>query len=122
VGVNIRLAVAQLNCWKHENLKQSYPSQSGTPILPFTEIATLNFITEASTILTMDKSICTDIKFLKKHFPNLNYNHLYTFMVKCVPDDYCPSDVPGDVLYQLKAQLNNDIIVRDENLVYSVLQ
>jgi len=70
----------------------------------------------------LDKALFTDLKFIKKQFPSLTSNHLYAFMVKYKPDAFCPIDVPEDVLYQLKEQLNNDRVIRDETLVYSVLQ
>jgi len=119
--VNIKLAVAQLECWKFENLKQSYPTQFSTPLLPFGEIATLNFITESSKLLVLDKSIFTDLEFLKKQFPSLNYNHLYTLLLKCTPDDFCPSEVPKNIILRLKEHLNHDQVMRDENYIYSVL-
>jgi len=119
VGVNINLAISQLEEWKFENLKQSYPNQNS--VIPFTEIAPLMFISEGSKLVVLDKAIFTDVKFLKKQFPTLNMNHMYTLLMKCVPDDFCPSELPKGVLSQLKKQINGDKVMLEESRFYSVL-
>jgi len=121
VGVNINLAISQLEEWKFENLKQSYPNRQSISVLPFTEIAPLIYISEGSKLVVLDKAIFTDLKFLKKQFKSLNYNHIYTLLMKCVPDDFCPSEIPKEVLKELKKQINNDKVKLEENRIYSVL-
>jgi len=104
------------------NLNKYYSKDSTTaPILPFKEIASLKLISQASKLVVLDKIVVgTDLKFLKEQFSSMNYNQLYTLLVKYVPDDLCPGAVSKELMARLIAHFNTDEVVVSEKLIYSI--
>jgi len=121
LGLNIKLALSEIEGWKLMNLKKYYFKDSTTaPILPFKEIATLKLISQASKLVVLDKTVVTDLKFLKEQFSSLNYNQIYTLLVKYVPDGLCPGEVSKELMARLIAHFNTDEVIVNEKLIYSI--
>jgi len=121
LGFNIKLSLSEIEGWKLMNLKKYYSKESTlAPILPFKEIATMKLILQASKLVVLDKTVVTDLKFLKEQFSALNYNQIYTILVKYVPDVLCPGEVSKELMARLIAHFNTDEVIVNEKLIYSI--
>jgi hypothetical protein len=121
-GLTIKLSLSELENWKYTNLRPHYPKEATSPpLISFKDLANLNIITQASKLVVLEKTIFSDLHFLKEQFPSLSYRQMYTILLKFHPDKYSPEEVSKDLMNKLFEQINNDdFVTLEENSIYSV--
>eukprot|EP01126_Amoeba_proteus_P056968 TRINITY_DN7220_c0_g1_i3.p1 TRINITY_DN7220_c0_g1~~TRINITY_DN7220_c0_g1_i3.p1 ORF type:complete len:378 (+),score=65.02 TRINITY_DN7220_c0_g1_i3:194-1327(+) len=95
-GLQIKLILSQMEDWKLSNLKLHAPS--GVPLRVY---GTLDFMTQASNLMVLEKSIFVDPTILAGLFPKLSLDHIYYLLQRFQASKLSPSPVPSSLLRQL---------------------
>eukprot|EP01126_Amoeba_proteus_P066972 TRINITY_DN9791_c0_g1_i10.p1 TRINITY_DN9791_c0_g1~~TRINITY_DN9791_c0_g1_i10.p1 ORF type:complete len:535 (-),score=167.90 TRINITY_DN9791_c0_g1_i10:270-1874(-) len=97
-GFHIKYSVSQLQDWKFEyNMKKHL--QSGQSLQ---SVCNLNYMTEASNLMVLDKTLFTDKAVVNELFPTLSLNSIFYLLTNFQSSKMLPGAVPRSILEEFK--------------------